>query len=547
MATPPEFLMPRQVPYAPMPQGLGAYGQQAYRLAGAPPQTQQRSYNLSGPLAPFASPGGGSSGGASDWAGMLGLLAQNPQLLSGITNAAKGLLGGGASPAKVPGSMLDTAQKAGSLSELLPGATNPPMISPSAPTIDMNPAVDQAITQAGQGAGSLSSILSPSASAPSLISPSAPAIGMNPAVDAAITQAAGAAGGAGAAAIPGSMLSIAQSGAPLSALITSAAPSLGVPAGLLTPAQYATAITPTATIPGAAGAGASGSLAGLAGPAALIGGGLLAAQGISKGKEGQAALGGGIAGAGASLMGLGALGPLGLAGAAIGAIGASLVNTKEFGDVALRNYWNAVDAGRGIGETDPNELAQGFINFYRTNKNEFPGQAKYGRTGNEDFMQDMKRTINSAIEQGAITPNATPQEIHAKVVQPWLDTMGQGPQNAEARAIQDFMMQDLIASYQRGAPISNAEVKRDGRFAIVSDPIRYPAAPTPGMATMSAPGIDLSGDMIAIPPEEDVLGRAAAAQQPSSDAQYRGLLAQVANATPLDSPYAGLLSQWRTV
>lgn len=512
MATPPEFLMPRQVPYAPMPQGLGAYGQQAYRLAGAPPQTQQRQYNLSGPLAPFASPGGGSSGGG-DLAGMLGLLAQNPQLLSGITNAAKGLLGGGASPAKVPGSMLDTAQKAGSLSELLPGATNPPMISPSAPTIDMNPAVDQAITQAGQGAGSLSSILSPGASAPSLISPSAPSIAINPAVDAAITQAAGAAGGAGTAAIPGSMLAAAQSGAPLSALI-SASPSLGVPAGLLTPAQYATAITPTATIPGAAGAGASGSLAGLAGPAALIGGGLLAAQGISKGKEGQAALGGGIAGAGASLMGLGALGPLGLAGAAIGAIGASLVNTKEFGDVALRNYWNAVDAGRGIGETDPNELAQGFINFYRTNKNEFPGQAKYGRTGNEDFMQDMKRTINSAIEQGTITPSATPQEIHAKVVQPWLDTMGQGPQNAEARAIQDFMMQDLIASYQRGAPISNAEVKRDGRFAIVSDPIRYPAAPTPGMATMGAPAemIDLSGDMIPVPPGEDVL------------AQYMGLL-----------------------
>lgn len=553
MATPPEFLMPRQVPYAPQPAGLGAYGQQAYRLAGAPPQTQQRQYNLSGPLAPFAGPGGGGSSGGSDLAGLLGLLAQNPNALSGITNAAKGLLGGG-TQAQFPGSMLDTAQKAGSLAELFPGAATPPMISPSAPTIDMNPAVDQAITQAGQGAGSLSSILSPSASAPSFISPSAPAIGINPAVDAAITSAGSAAGGAGAAAIPGSMLSIAQSGAPLSALI-SASPSLGVPAGLLTPAQYATAITPTATIPGAAGAGAgaSGSLAGFAGPAALIAGGLLAGQGISQGKEGQAALGGGIAGAGASLMGLGALGPLGLAGAAIAALGASMVNTREFGDVALRNYWNAVDAGRGIGETDPNELAQGFVNFYRTNKNEFPGQAKYGRTGNEDFMQDFKRTINSAIEQGTVTPNATPQEIHAKVIQPWIDTMGQGPQNAEARAIQDFMLQDLIASYQRGAPISNAEVKGDRKFSIVADPIRYPSAPatpTPGMATMDAPGYDLSGDMIAIPPGEDVLGMAMAARQqqpPDRDAEYRGLLSQIANATPTDSPYAGLLSQWRTV
>lgn len=486
MATPPEFLMPRQVPYAPMPQGLGAYGQQAYRLAGAPPQTQSRQYSLSGPLAPFAGPGGGGGSSGGDLAGLLGLLAQNPNALSGITNAAKGLLGGG-SQAQFPGSMLDTAQKAGSLAELLPGAANPSMIAPSISSpLTMNPAVDAAITQAGAGGGAL------------------PAAG-----------AGTAAGGASAAAFPGSMLAAAQSGAPLSALI-SASPSLGVPAGLLTPAQYATAITPTATIPGAAGAGAgaSGSLAGLAGPAALIAGGLLAGQGISKGKEGQAALGGGIAGAGASLMGLGALGPLGLAGAAIAALGASMVNTKEFGDVALRNYWNAVDSGRGIGETDPNELAQGFINFYRTNKNEFPGQAKYGRTGNEDFMQDFKRTINSAIEQGTVAPNATPQEIHAKVVQPWIDTMGQGPQNVEARAIQDFMLQDLIASYQSGKPISNAEVKGDRKFSIVADPIRYPAAPTPGMATMGAPAemIDLSGDMIPVPLGEDVL------------AQYMGLL-----------------------
>ena len=522
MATAPDFLMPRQVPYSPAPAGLGGYAQQAYRLAGTPPQTQQRTYNLSGPLAPFASPGGGSSGGG-ELAGLLGLLAQNPNMLSGITNAAKGLLGGG-SQAQFPGSMLDTAQKAGSLAELLPGAVNPPMISPTPPLAD--PEIVKAIQPTAQipAADSLAGLLSPSASAaPAMISPSAPTIAMNPAVDAAITQAAGgagtAAGGAGAAAFPGSMLAAAQSGAPLSALVSASAPSLGVPAGLLTPAQYATAITPTATIPGAAGAGASGTLAGLAGPAALIAGGLLAGQGISQGKEGQAALGGGIAGAGASLMGFGALGPLGLAGAAIAALGASMVNTKEFGDVALRNYWNAVDSGRGIGETDPNELAQGFINFYRTNKNEFAPQAVYGRTGNETFMQDFKRQINTAIESGAVPPTATPQEIYAQVIQPWISSMGAGPQDQAARAIQDHMLTDLVASYQAGKPISNAEVKGDRKFDIVANPLRYPSAaqpaqPTPGMATMSAPAglLDLSGDMVMIPPGEDVL------------AQYMGLL-----------------------
>ncbi len=146
MATPPEFLMPRQVPYAPMPQGLGAYGQQAYRLAGAPPQTQQRQYSLSGPLAPFAGPGGGGGSGGGDLAGLLGLLAQNPQALSGITNAAKGLLNGNSTPL-VPGSTRSLLQGGASTTSLMSGI-EPTLIAPSAPTIGMNPAVDAAITSA---------------------------------------------------------------------------------------------------------------------------------------------------------------------------------------------------------------------------------------------------------------------------------------------------------------------------------------------------------------------------------------------------------------
>ena len=531
MATPPDFLMPRQVPYAPMPQGLGGYGQQAYRLAGTPPQTQQRTYNLSGPLAPFASPSGGSSGGG-DLAGLLGLLAQNPQALSRITNAAKGLLGKDAVPniANLPDlTSLSSAAGVGGVGQpgLLSlgslGGLNATGIGAAAPTTLADAATATTLgpfaptgsvaSQSGGMAGALQAGAAPSASS---AASTVPLTATEQALANIGATAGTAAGGAGAAAFPGSMLAAAQSGVPTSALISASAPSLGIPAGLLTPAQYATAITPTATIPGAAGAGASGTLAGLAGPAAVVAGGLLAAQGISKGKEGQAALGGGIAGAGASLMGLGALGPLGLAGAAIAALGASMVNTKEFGDVALRNYWNAVDSGRGIGETDPNELAQGFINFYRTNKNEFAPQAVYGRTGNETFMQDFKRQINTAIESGAVAPTATPQEIYAQVIQPWVGSMGAGPQDQAARAIQDHMLTDLVASYQAGKPISNAEVKGDRKFDIVANPLRYPSAaqPTPGMATMSAPAglLDLSGDMVAVPPGEDVL------------AQYMGLL-----------------------
>jgi hypothetical protein len=196
-------------------------------------------------------------------------------------------------------------------------------------------------------------------------------------------------------------------------------------------------------------------------------------EGIRKGNEVQSALGGfGAATGAASLMGysgLAALGPIGLAAAAVAALGSSMVNTKEYGDKALENYWKAVDQGRGFGSAPPEELAQGFINFYRTNKNEFPGQAKYGRTGNEDFVYDMTQVINKAVKDGTVDKGADAAAIYEKAVQPWLNTMGEGPKNEDARRIQDFMMTDLIHNFMQGKPISNAQVKGDKKFKIVSE------------------------------------------------------------------------------
>ena len=207
-------------------------------------------------------------------------------------------------------------------------------------------------------------------------------------------------------------------------------------------------------------------------------------EGIRKGNEVQAGLGAAGAAAGiGELLSIGALGgPVGmLAAAAIAALGASMVTTKEFGDKALENYWKAVDSGRGIGQTPPEELAQGFINFYRTNKNEFPGQAKYGRTGNEDFVYDMTQVINDAVKSGKVDKGANAAAIYEKAVQPWLNTMGEGPKNEDARRIQDFMMTDLINSFMQGKPISNAQVKGDKKFKIVSEKPVFAGTPPADM------------------------------------------------------------------
>lgn len=186
------------------------------------------------------------------------------------------------------------------------------------------------------------------------------------------------------------------------------------------------------------------------------------AKAIEQGKEGKAALNAALT---AAQFG----GPMvAAAAAAIAAIGASLVNTEEQGDIALRNYWKAVDQGRGLGSAPPEELANGFINFYRTNKNNFAGQEKYGRKGNEDFVYDLTQVVNKAVETGLVPKNASAGEIYQRAVQPWLNSMGSGPQNEDARRIQDFMMTDLIHNFMQGKPISNAQVKGDKKFKIVS-------------------------------------------------------------------------------
>ena len=217
-------------------------------------------------------------------------------------------------------------------------------------------------------------------------------------------------------------------------------------------------------------------------------------QGISQGKEGKAAAN---AAATAALLGGGPI--TAAAAAAAAAIGASLVQDKEMGDVALRNYWKGVDQGRGLGTAPAAELAQGFINFYRTNKNEFAGQAAYGRKGNEDFLYDMTQVINNAVKDGKIKEGATAEQIYSSTVQPWLNSMGSGPQDDKARVVQDFMMKDLIYNFMQGNPISNAQVKGDKNYKIVSQKPVYAGA-LPKSMQPPAPAAEGTQQGIPTPP-----------------------------------------------
>jgi hypothetical protein len=206
---------------------------------------------------------------------------------------------------------------------------------------------------------------------------------------------------------------------------------------------------------------------------------------IEQGKEGRAAFNAAMTAASAGkLFGIGALGgPAGmLTAAAIAAIGASLVNTEEMGANDLKSYWKGVDQAAQnnatyFGTSDPSVLSRGFINLFRTDKFNFPGQEKYGRTGNEDFMYDMTRVINDAVKSGKVDKTADANTIYNDVVQPWLNSMGSGTQDPKTQAVVDYMMTDLVHNFMYGQPISNAQVKGDNKYKIVSERPVYAGTP----------------------------------------------------------------------
>jgi hypothetical protein len=91
------------------------------------------------------------------------------------------------------------------------------------------------------------------------------------------------------------------------------------------------------------------------------------------------------------------------------------------------------------------------------------------------------------VKNGVVSKDADANVMYRQVVQPWLNSMGSGPQNEDARRIQDFMMTDLIHNFMQGKPISNAQVKGDKNYKIVSErPVYAGTAPVTTQQTQQA-------------------------------------------------------------
>jgi hypothetical protein len=131
-------------------------------------------------------------------------------------------------------------------------------------------------------------------------------------------------------------------------------------------------------------------------------------------------------------------------------------------------------------------------------KNDTPGHSQpleqaLGRMGEGTFLTDMAGKINSAVSSGQIAANATPGQVYASVVQPWITsiTNGQGilgGQNGEGGVLTGAV-QNLIGAYMGGQLTSSTPIGVSGQAATTLPAFAGAGAPQAPASTLSAPAI----------------------------------------------------------
>jgi hypothetical protein len=75
---------------------------------------------------------------------------------------------------------------------------------------------------------------------------------------------------------------------------------------------------------------------------------------------------------------------------------------------------------------------------------------RYGRMGEEKFVDDLTALVYNAAQSGKITANDTPQTIMVNVVQPWIDSWGFGPMQDPHADLINLLIMGMIADYAAG-------------------------------------------------------------------------------------------------
>lgn len=79
-----------------------------------------------------------------------------------------------------------------------------------------------------------------------------------------------------------------------------------------------------------------------------------------------------------------------------------------------------------------------------------PIYQKYGRMGEQRFVNDMVNVIYQAANNGQITASDTPGTIMSRIVQPWIDSWGYGPMVDPHADLINLILQGMVAEYVTG-------------------------------------------------------------------------------------------------
>lgn len=198
-------------------------------------------------------------------------------------------------------------------------------------------------------------------------------------------------------------------------------------------------------------------------------------------------------------------------GAILGAVGGAIAGSINKTDPEQHNFDQAV----AMWQVNPNSVFSignkylplaGLFDLKKVGGN-IPIYRRYGRMGEQKFVNDLVSQVYNAAQNGRITANDTPLTIMANVVQPWIDSWGYGPmQDTHADLIQKLIL-GMVADYVAGNQRSWTAVGGDFPFSNLP-PFKLPAAaapvspapaPTPTINPVGSPAPTASGPTMAAP------------------------------------------------
>lgn len=101
-------------------------------------------------------------------------------------------------------------------------------------------------------------------------------------------------------------------------------------------------------------------------------------------------------------------------------------------------------------------------------KGNIPIYKKYGRMGEQRFVNDMMRVIYDAGQAGKITATDTPTSVFNRIVQPWIDSFGFGAMNDSNTGMINNILLGMTAEYVMGG--QKSWTARGGQYPFGSLP-----------------------------------------------------------------------------